>query len=1501
MNWENVYIFISSTFNDMHAERDYLVKRVFPELRLWCNKRKLKLMDVDLRWGVSEKDATENKRVLEVCLNNVDKCRPFFLCMLGQRRGWIPGIEDINEETMIRFPEIENYLGRYSITELEIIHALLHPFDMQQKSARHAFFYTRNGEYLADIEDDSIKKIFYESKELEKNQEELRWFRESIEEKYPFVTYSAKWNMNKRSMELTNVNGEDLSKGRLDHFSIEEESLAEHILKQLKEAIKDEFPEHFQKREYEDVLQEELNEQATFLFNACESYIEREKEECVISDYIKGDSVRPLVVLAAAGNGKTSLLANQIRKWNNDLCVFYRFVGTSKRSKNVQDTLYYLLLEMSRNGLISENLIEENKHDLIIQFPNLLEKMVGKSFCIILDAVDQWAHASDHSMRWLPELLPKGIKLIISVKSDTNPKLMQKIESKNVMLYSLGGLCKKDDKALLIKSYLAQFLKDIDENQIESILALKGSDNPLYLKIVLNELRIHGSFDTLLNQLKTDYGKTPVEAFDIILERLEHEVFSEFVNSKELVHYTLGLAAYSLEGIKFDEFISIFREYANVQEECENEEIMDAIYGLCRHLATYLVLDGGRVDFFYDSFRQAVKTRYSDKEKQFHHILATIYYKDCGLETQKQMNESDMVNLVYHALECSKEWTEKILTHAGFIMELIRKTSAIHTAEYYEQASVKYPKFRDANVIANYLRKQAARLDISPNVMFSELHYRRLYSNCMINKLVESAGMLNIEYFKMKESSNLDIYEADQEIRLYNIAGQKSSPKTVIAGKYIVVYEHENNYVVLQNIETGEVERQVRLRKKISEIYASENRLDITYKSEKKNAENQTEDDRFLENLKCQALESFIIPSMESVFYIEKWPEAPEGFSWSPFAHAYDGTFYITACGKKDTYSHSEIYCLNENGLGKCIKSPGSKYTDISRHRYKEYMVDEVKENHYRCLLHLPSGKVIYENFHAEEDFLACMEDNKVWFFEKKTEDDIVRVTGRIYEKCDKEIKEVYEYTFSEEDSRNIRFAKEVVACQENVYFLREDGIICVYDKMLKLIGSKKVPLRFDYIRIVFFENGWNGVLNSDGKHLLFQDKNRMLLFESKELTESIKMKYSPMLSEGTYHPVVHKNKLFLIEYNDFSFCSKKVVIIDLDTDYEKVLRNSEDYDFDFDNKYEIEGKNGKKHTCLLGYSRSKKKLCLLSLDTQKIIFSMNIKCKGNYYFGSKPFMIGNQYAIVENDDTNARGDGCWDTENIYYYEAGNEDPVDVWKVGNAFQEYQLENVMNIQGTPYYLSRGNVIEGESLDEKELLIYNLCEKQIVGRYRYNERNNTMSHENYVSVLNGKICVHMKCNNHPVKDGTYRIMFDVEKKEWKEVFLTDGQFLRETENLIFWVKEDSMDVYVERTDTRKVIGILNCASKNYLRTVIIKDDYYVVVHEAGICEVFSKDSYERRFVQMIDTDLSNWSDCEDTDRICFTSEYLKYVICRLESTKELVKERTSGLESLDALFD
>jgi len=71
-----IRIFISSTFKDMHAERSYLVTKVFPELRRYCEKRDVSIFELDLRWGISEEEAKQGK-VLEICLNEVQKTRPF--------------------------------------------------------------------------------------------------------------------------------------------------------------------------------------------------------------------------------------------------------------------------------------------------------------------------------------------------------------------------------------------------------------------------------------------------------------------------------------------------------------------------------------------------------------------------------------------------------------------------------------------------------------------------------------------------------------------------------------------------------------------------------------------------------------------------------------------------------------------------------------------------------------------------------------------------------------------------------------------------------------------------------------------------------------------------------------------------------------------------------------------------------------------------------------------------------------------------------------------------------------------------------------------------------------------------------------------------------------------------------------------------------------------------------------------------------------------------------
>ncbi len=56
-----IRVFVSSTFTDMKADRDYLVKFIFPQLRKLCEERAVMWTEVDLRWGVTN-DATAQTR-----------------------------------------------------------------------------------------------------------------------------------------------------------------------------------------------------------------------------------------------------------------------------------------------------------------------------------------------------------------------------------------------------------------------------------------------------------------------------------------------------------------------------------------------------------------------------------------------------------------------------------------------------------------------------------------------------------------------------------------------------------------------------------------------------------------------------------------------------------------------------------------------------------------------------------------------------------------------------------------------------------------------------------------------------------------------------------------------------------------------------------------------------------------------------------------------------------------------------------------------------------------------------------------------------------------------------------------------------------------------------------------------------------------------------------------------------------------------------------------------
>ena len=141
--WRTVRVFVGSTFRDMHAERDYLVKVVFPALREELEEHRVHLIDIDLRWGITQEQA-DNDQALDLCLQQIDECRPFFVGILGERYGWVP--RTFTDGASSKYGWIQFHTGK-SITELEIHYGVLHKPDMR----RHAFFFFRAPSFIEDV------------------------------------------------------------------------------------------------------------------------------------------------------------------------------------------------------------------------------------------------------------------------------------------------------------------------------------------------------------------------------------------------------------------------------------------------------------------------------------------------------------------------------------------------------------------------------------------------------------------------------------------------------------------------------------------------------------------------------------------------------------------------------------------------------------------------------------------------------------------------------------------------------------------------------------------------------------------------------------------------------------------------------------------------------------------------------------------------------------------------------------------------------------------------------------------------------------------------------------------------------------------------------------------------------------------------------------------------------------------------------------------------------
>lgn len=625
--WRDVYVFISSTFNDMHAERNYLVRRVFPELSQWCAKHRLRLRDIDLRWGITEEDSRENLRTVEICLNNIDRCRPFFLCFIGQRRGWVPTGGDIARQTFEAFPKLKDNIG-CSVTEMEVIHSLIDPMRRQDLAdgdeVERAFFYLRDDSYLKDIRRKSVSDVYTNASSGDPARDDslLREFREETipATGRPCRHYSCRWDESGSTPELSAVKGAppDITRGGLTDFRYNGKPLSDTVIEDLKSAIAERYQISDEVRERTE-LDTELEEQSLFLYTAGEAFVERPGDLSPFDDYVRSDSTKPLILTAPAGMGKSSLLAHWII--SADYRIYYRFVGRSRGAASA-----YALVDSIWRQLYEEKKTDaeppQNAAEALTGFKETLsEAAKEKKLVLVIDAVDQLP-AGVNDLYFLPQELPANVKLIVSVREDADGADKYLVQAGSYAeIIKVRPLTEIADRGAMVEAYLSNYLKKLGAEQQKALVNAKGAENPLYLKVVLSELRIFGAYDALQSHIEEDFGDTPRSAFDAVLRRLENDTTVSGVPMKPLIMNVFGWLCHARGGMEPRDLAQMLVMYGVTQDETA---ALDTVYVLLRQLRPFMTERELRADFFYDSFREACYRRYtaSRSSEEWHRQIA---------------------------------------------------------------------------------------------------------------------------------------------------------------------------------------------------------------------------------------------------------------------------------------------------------------------------------------------------------------------------------------------------------------------------------------------------------------------------------------------------------------------------------------------------------------------------------------------------------------------------------------------------------------------------------------------------------------------------------------------------------------------------------------------------------------------------------------------------------------------------------------------------------------
>ncbi len=589
-----IRVFVSSTFRDMQDERKYLAEHVYQELLSRCRSRRVDLVFIDLRWGINDEQARGGE-VLPICLAEIDNCRPFFIGILGERYGWVPESPDRH---LLAEHGLEEQIGK-SVTEMEMIYGAL----SNPQVAETAFFYFRDPAYIEKIPNKDRADFLPEGEGHRAKLKDLK----------------------------NRVRASGLS---LDESYASPEEVGSLILWDLWEAIDAAFPDS----EALDRSDQEASEHEAFALSRATVYVAREEYLRALDAQADQDGP-PLVLVGESGVGKSALVSNwylRRREANPDQFMILHSIGNSPDSTSHVEIIRRIMREIKRQYRVGDE-IPTDSSKLTEALPQWFAyASAGGGVVLILDGLNQMEDDDNASrLEWLPEYLPPRVRLIASALP--GPAL-ETAEYRGWSKLEVRPLTVEERRSL-VERWGKLHGKHLTTGQIERTIAARQCGNPLFLRTLLDELRVFRRFpglentgsgiDQYIDQCIDRYLKagSPAGLFALVLDRWE-ESYSR--DNSDLVRNALSFLWAGRRGLYESELLELLKEAKSLHRT-------DSWSRFRVGVGESLVNRSGYLNFSHDYLRQAVERRYlsTTEARRLEHIRLADFFEKRETDTRQ--------------------------------------------------------------------------------------------------------------------------------------------------------------------------------------------------------------------------------------------------------------------------------------------------------------------------------------------------------------------------------------------------------------------------------------------------------------------------------------------------------------------------------------------------------------------------------------------------------------------------------------------------------------------------------------------------------------------------------------------------------------------------------------------------------------------------------------------------------------------------------------------------